>query len=71
MRLFSLGEGARGSGWLARAQRLIDGEGQDSVERGYLRLPLVFRHTATGDHAAARIAAGGGRDRRRATGIAT
>lgn len=57
MRSFSLGEMARGSGWLARAQRLIDREEQECVECGYLRLPLVFRFTATGDHAAAQAAA--------------
>jgi DNA-binding CsgD family transcriptional regulator/tetratricopeptide (TPR) repeat protein len=56
-RLTSLGEFARASGWLARAQRLVDREGQDCVERGYLRLPLVLRLTAAGDHAAARAAA--------------
>ena len=48
---------ARASGWLARAQRLVDPEGQDSVECGYLRLPRIFRFTAAGDHAAARAAA--------------
>jgi DNA-binding CsgD family transcriptional regulator/tetratricopeptide (TPR) repeat protein len=57
MRLFSLGEPARASGWLARAQRLVDGEAADSVERGYLRLPQIFRHNASGDYAAARTAA--------------
>lgn len=57
MRLFSLGEVARASGWLVRAQRLVDREGQDCVERGYLRLPLVLRHMAQGDHAAARAVA--------------
>ncbi len=52
MRLFSLGEMARASGWLMRAQRLVDGEG-DCVECGYLRLPMVFRFTGAGDHRAA------------------
>jgi hypothetical protein len=55
MRLFSLGESAQGGGWLGRAQRLVDG--RDCVESGFLRLPLVFRHNATGDYAAARAAA--------------
>jgi hypothetical protein len=32
------------SGWLGRAQRLDDQEPEESVERGYLLLPLVFRH---------------------------
>jgi len=57
LRLTSLGEFARASGWLARAQRLVDRAGQDSVERGYLRLPHVFRFTASGNHAAAAAAA--------------
>ncbi len=55
MRLLSLGEMARGGGWLARAQRLV--EGQECVECGYLRLPLVFRFNAAGDFAAAGSAA--------------
>lgn len=57
MRLFTLGEVARAGGWLARAQRLVDREGADCVESGYLRLPRVFRFTAAGDYAAARAAA--------------
>ncbi|MQA29550.1 MAG: helix-turn-helix transcriptional regulator [Luteitalea sp.] len=57
LRCTSLGEVARASGWLGRAQRLVDSEGQDCVERGYLRLPSIFRLTAAGDHAAARAAA--------------
>jgi DNA-binding NarL/FixJ family response regulator len=56
MRLLSLGQTARGSGWLARAQRLVEGNA-DCVECGYLRLPLVVRFTAAGDHAAAGTAA--------------
>jgi len=56
MRLMSLGQTARGSGWLARAQRLAEGI-PDCVECGYLRLPLAFRLAAAGDHAAARAAA--------------
>jgi DNA-binding CsgD family transcriptional regulator len=57
LRLTSLGEFARASGWLARAQRLVDREGQDCAESGYLRLPLVFRLTAAGDFTTARAAA--------------
>jgi DNA-binding CsgD family transcriptional regulator len=57
MRLFSLGERARGSGWLGRAGRLVESEGQDCLEYGYLRLPLIFRQSADGDLAAARAAA--------------
>ena len=56
MRLMSLGQTARGSGWLARAQRLVD-DNPDCVECGYMRLPLAFRFAVAGDHAAARTAA--------------
>lgn len=55
MRLFSLGEMARGGGWIGRAQRLV--ADNDCVECGYLRLPLIFRLTASGDYAGARAAA--------------
>jgi len=57
LRLMSFGEPARGSGWLARAQRLVADEPPDSVERGYMLLPAVFRAGATGDHEAGRAAA--------------
>jgi DNA-binding CsgD family transcriptional regulator len=57
LRLTSLGQLAQAAGWLARAQRLVDREGQDSVERGYLLLPQVFRFAATGDHGKAAAAA--------------
>jgi DNA-binding NarL/FixJ family response regulator len=56
MRLMSLGQTARGSGWLARAQRLVEGN-PDCVECGYMRLPLAFRFAMAGDHAAARTKA--------------
>jgi len=56
MRLMPLGERARASGWLARAQRLVDREGADCVERGYLRIPHAFGLTAAGDYAGARAA---------------
>jgi DNA-binding CsgD family transcriptional regulator len=50
--LASRGEIGRASGWLGRAQRLLD-EGGDRVERGYLLLPVVFEHEASGDLEAA------------------
>jgi DNA-binding CsgD family transcriptional regulator len=43
LRLFPLGEVGRANGWLARAQRLVEREGADCVERGYLCLPAVQR----------------------------
>jgi hypothetical protein len=43
------GELGPATGWLARAQRLLEGEG-DCVERGYLLLPVVFQHETEGDY---------------------
>jgi DNA-binding CsgD family transcriptional regulator len=57
MRAMSLGDAARASGWLARSQRLVDREGADCVERGYLMLPTVVRLGMSGDLAAARTTA--------------
>jgi len=57
-RLLSLGEGARASGWLGRGQRALEAVDGDCAERGYLLLPGVARHLATGQYAeAARVAA--------------
>jgi ATP/maltotriose-dependent transcriptional regulator MalT len=53
MQLAIAGEMGRATGWLGRAQRLLERDGRDCVERGYLLLPLVFRHEATGDLEAA------------------
>ncbi len=53
LRALSLGETARGGGWLAKAQRLVDNLGHDCVEQGYLRLPLVIRLLAGRDFTAA------------------
>ena len=49
------GEMARGGGWLARAQRLLDEARHDGVERGYLLLPVAlqsFGHDPAAAHAA-------------------
>lgn len=45
------GEMGPAGGWLGRAHRILGEE--DSVERGYLLMPLVFQHEAGGDFAAA------------------
>lgn len=37
------------TGWIARAQRLLESDEQDCVERGYLLLPLFFKHEAAGE----------------------
>jgi ATP/maltotriose-dependent transcriptional regulator MalT len=49
----SRGEFGAAAGWLGRAERLLEREGRDCVERGYLLLPTVFRHEAAGDYGAA------------------
>jgi DNA-binding CsgD family transcriptional regulator len=52
------GEIGPATGWLGRAQRLLDQVGGETAERGYLLLPHVFRHGAAGDFAAAAAIAG-------------
>lgn len=52
--LLERGEAAQGSGWLARAGRLLDEERHDCVERGYLLLPEAIRAIDSGDHDRAR-----------------
>lgn len=47
------GEMARATGWFGRAQRLVEREERDCVERGYLLIPVLLRHVATGDCEAA------------------
>ena len=56
--LASHGEIGRASGWLRRARRLLERQGGDRVERGYLLLPAVFEQKASGDWEAAVATAG-------------
>ena len=58
MILISRGEVGPGSAWIGRAQRLCEGQSDDSVERGYLLMPLAFRHEAAGEFEAGAAAAG-------------
>ncbi len=51
--LMQRGEHARGGGWLARAQGLLEEAGLDSVERGYLRIPAALQALGGGDPSAA------------------
>jgi hypothetical protein len=44
------------TGWLGRARRILEHE-DDCAEHGYLLLPLMFQHEASGDFAAAGEAA--------------
>ena len=43
------GEKARAAGWFARAGRLLDSVGGDSVERGYLLIPVWLDQMSRGD----------------------
>lgn len=47
-RLLARGELGRASGWLGRAQRLVEREGRECVEQGYLLLPVGQRHLSAG-----------------------
>ena len=47
MNLAFRGEIGPATGWLGRAQRLLENEGE-WVERGYLLLPAMFQHEAVG-----------------------
>src|SRR5918994_5115427 len=53
MQLSTLGEIGRGTGWLGRARRLVEREGRECVEQGYLLLPLMFQQEAAGESEAA------------------
>lgn len=53
MTLALRGELGGAGGWLSRAQRLLDRDGRDCAERGYLLLTAVLDHEAAGDHGAA------------------
>ena len=58
MILMTRGEVGPGSAWIGRAQRLCEGQPDDAVERGYLLMPLVFRHEAAGELEEAAAVAG-------------
>ncbi len=53
LQLFFLGEHARGSGWLARAQRILDDAGLDCVVQGFLLIPRALGALAGADGAKA------------------
>jgi DNA-binding NarL/FixJ family response regulator len=57
LNLASRGQLGPATGWLGRAQRLLEHEA-DCAEHGYLLLPVMFRHEAAGDFAEAATAAG-------------
>ncbi|HEX6337584.1 MAG TPA: hypothetical protein VFZ85_11560, partial [Jiangellaceae bacterium] len=53
MVLMQRGDHARGGGWFARAQHILDEQALDCVEHGYLRVPAGLQAMASGDHEAA------------------
>lgn len=52
-RLLNAGDEARASGWIARAQRLLNEGKQDSVEQGYVLYLVGLRAVFSGDAASA------------------
>ena len=57
MSLAVRGELGPAGGWFGRAERLVEREGRDNVERGYLLLPVAFQRHAMGDQGGAYDAA--------------
>jgi DNA-binding CsgD family transcriptional regulator len=50
MNLALRGEVGPAGGWFGRAQRLVEREGRDCVEQGYLLVPVALRHEGMGDY---------------------
>jgi hypothetical protein len=46
------GEAGPATGWFGRAKRLLEREGQDCAERGYLLIPDLVAHAIAGEHEA-------------------
>jgi DNA-binding CsgD family transcriptional regulator len=57
MNLAIRGEIGPAGGWFGRAQRLVEREGRDCVEQGYLLVPVALQHAGMGDYDAAYAAA--------------
>jgi DNA-binding CsgD family transcriptional regulator len=57
MNLAMAGEVGAAGGWFGRAQRLVERENVDCAERGYLLLPIIFRHNSVGEYESAYDAA--------------
>src|SRR5262249_20108761 len=49
MQLALRGERGPATGWLGRAQRLLDREADECVEHGYMLMPVAFQHESEGD----------------------
>jgi len=65
LQLFLRGKTGPATGWLARGQRLLDEEGRETAEAGYLLLPVAEQHLGAGEWERARAVA------REATGFGT
>jgi len=48
--LFSRGEEARGGGWVARAERLLEEYPEEFVERAYLKIPMALKLMSKGQY---------------------
>lgn len=46
------GEAGPATGWFSRGQRLLERDGQDCAERGYLRIPDLVAHAIAGEYEA-------------------
>ena len=53
LNLLARGERGPATGWFGRARRLLEREGRDCVERGYLLIPVLLEHVGAGDSEAA------------------
>ncbi|MFE3545746.1 LuxR C-terminal-related transcriptional regulator [Nocardia sp. NPDC059177] len=53
MTLLTTGESAVGSGWVARAERLLEQAPGDVAEHGYVCVAVLFRHLTAGEYAEA------------------
>jgi DNA-binding CsgD family transcriptional regulator len=51
--LLARGELSRANGWFGRSRRLLDREGGDCIERGYLLIPALLGHEESDEHEAA------------------
>jgi DNA-binding CsgD family transcriptional regulator len=54
------GERSRANGWFGRSRRLVEGEGGDCVERGYLMIPELLGRMSAGEWEAAEATAAEG-----------
>jgi len=58
MQLALRGEMGPATGWLGRAQRLVEREDRECAEQGYMLVPVAFEHEAAGDFEGAAATAG-------------